>query len=376
MRIGEHNRGCTEAKFVTIYNLDNKQRNHLMSQSQKPKTKRPLLKVEGLKTHFFVDGSVARAVDQVDLEIFPGEILGLVGESGCGKTVTALSIMGLIDEPGKIIGGDIIFDGISLLSLTEDELNQIRGGRISLIFQDPQARLNPVFTVGSQLAEIFQVHYGESRQAAFERSVKLLENVGIPDPIDRVHAYPHELSGGQAQRVMIAMALALEPELIIADEPTTALDVTIQAQILDLMREMRVEHSTAILLITHDLAVIAGMADCVAVMYAGQIVEQAEAEELYEKPLHPYTQDLLASIPHGLDGGPLPSIPGSPPDPRNLPAGCRYAPRCKARVEYGLKICEVESPSLQPFSPEHRIRCWLYESARGHEPPLLSPDRG
>jgi oligopeptide/dipeptide ABC transporter ATP-binding protein len=342
-----------------------------MAQSQNFKAKQPLLKVEDLKTHFFVDGSVIRAVDQVDLEIFRGEVLGLVGESGCGKTVTAMSIMGLIDEPGKIIGGDIIFDGISLLSLSEDELNKIRGGRISLIFQDPQARLNPVFTVGSQLAEIFQVHYGEPRQAAFDRSVKLLETVGIPDPLDRVYAYPHQLSGGQAQRVMIAMALALEPELIIADEPTTALDVTIQAQILDLMREMRVEHSTAILLITHDLAVIAGMADNVAVMYAGQIIEQAEAEELYEKPLHPYTQGLLASIPSELDGGPLPSIPGSPPDPGDLPTGCRYAPRCKARIEYGLKICELKSPSLQAFRPEHSVRCWLYESVAGYSPPLL-----
>ncbi len=347
-----------------------------MAQSQNPKEKQPLLKVEGLKTHFFVDGRVVRAVDQVDLEIFRGEIFGLVGESGCGKTVTALSIMGLIDEPGKIIGGDIVFDGISLVALAEDEMNQIRGGRISLIFQDPQVRLNPVFTVGSQLAEIFQVHYGIPRQAAFDRSVKLLETVGIPDPLDRVHAYPHELSGGQAQRVMIAMALALEPELIIADEPTTALDVTIQAQILDLMREMRGEHSTAILLITHDLAVIAGMADSVAVMYAGQIIEQAEAEDIYERPLHPYTQGLLASIPSGLDEGPLPSIPGSPPDPGNLPTGCRYAPRCEARIKYGLKICELKLPSLQLFSSAHSIRCWLYESAPGHESPLSSPDRG
>ena len=347
-----------------------------MIQSQNADTKEPLLKVEGLKTHFFVDGSVVRAVDRVDLEIFRGEVFGLVGESGCGKTVTALSIMGLIDEPGRIIEGDVIFDGISLGAITEDELNQIRGRRISLIFQDPQARLNPVFTVGSQLAEIFQVQYREPRQAAFERSVQLLHAVGIPDPQDRVHAYPHELSGGQAQRVMIAMALALEPELIIADEPTTALDVTIQAQILDLMRAMRVERSTAIILITHDLGVIAGMADRVAVMYAGQIVEQAKADDLYEKPRHPYTQGLLASIPYGVDEGSLTSIPGSPPDPGNLPTGCRYAPRCEARVEYGLKICDVNLPSLQPSSPEHSVRCWLYQSAPGHEPPLSSPDSG
>jgi len=347
-----------------------------MSQRPSPKAKQPILKVEGLKTHFFVDGRVVRAVDQVDLEIFPGEVFGLVGESGCGKTVTALSIMGLIDEPGRIIGGDVIFDSISLVSSTEDELNKIRGERISLIFQDPQVRLNPVFTVGSQLAEIFQVHYGEPRQAAFERAVQLLDAVGIPDPFDRAHAYPHELSGGQAQRVMIAMALALEPELIIADEPTTALDVTIQAQILDLMREMGGERSTAIILITHDLAVIAGMADRVAVMYAGQIIEKAKAEDLYEQPMHPYTQDLLASIPNGLDERPLPTIPGSPPDPGNLPVGCRYAPRCEARVEYGLKICEMNLPSLQPASPEHSVRCWLYESASGHDPPLPSPDRG
>ncbi len=347
-----------------------------MSQRPSSKDKQPILKIEGLKTHFFVDGSVVRAVDQVDLEIFPGEVFGLVGESGCGKTVTALSIMGLIDEPGRIIGGDVIFDGISLVASTEDELNKIRGERISLIFQDPQARLNPVFTIGSQLAEIFQVHYGESRQIAFERSVQLLEVVGIPDPLDRVHTYPHELSGGQAQRVMVAMALALEPEVIIADEPTTALDVTIQAQILDLMRELRVERSTAIILITHDLAVIAGMADRVAVMYAGQIIEQAKADDLYEQPMHPYAQGLLASIPFGLEEGPLSSIPGSPPDPRNLPSGCRFAPRCEARVEYGLKICEETLPSLRLTGSEHSVRCWLYESAPGHKAPLSSPDNG
>lgn len=346
-----------------------------MSRSQKTKVKRPLLKVEGLKTHFFIDGSVVHAVDQVDLEIFRGEVFGLVGESGCGKTVTALSVMGLIDEPGRIVSGDVIFDGISLMALTEDEMNQIRGGRISLIFQDPQVRLNPVFTVGSQLAEIFQVHYGESRQAAFERSVQLLEVVGIPDPLDRAYAYPHELSGGQAQRVMIAMALALEPELIIADEPTTALDVTIQAQILELMRSMRSKRSTAIILITHDMGVIAGMADRVAVMYAGQIVEQAKVDDLYQKPMHPYTQGLLASIPYGLDEGALPFIPGSPPDAGNLPRGCRYAPRCAARVEYGLEICELKLPSLRPFGPEHSVRCWLYESAPGHKPPLSSSGR-
>ena len=346
-----------------------------MTRSPSPKFKDPLLKVEGLKTHFFIDGGVVRAVDQVDLEIFRGEVFGLVGESGCGKTVTALSVMGLIDEPGRVIGGKVIFDGISLGALAEEEMNQIRGGRISLIFQDPQARLNPVFTVGSQVAEIFQVHHGEPRQAAFERSVQLLQAVGIPDSADRVHAYPHELSGGQAQRIMIAMALALQPELIIADEPTSALDVTIQAQILDLMRQMRVERSTAIILITHDLGVIAGMADRVAVMYAGQIVEQAKADDLYEQPMHPYTHGLLASIPYGLNDGQLPSIPGSPPDPANLPKGCRYAPRCEERVEYGLKICEVNSPSLNSLLPEHSIRCWLYESAPGHEPPLESSDR-
>ena len=345
-----------------------------MTEPQNRKVEKPLLKIEGLKTHFIVDETVIRAVDEVDLEISRGEIFGLVGESGCGKTVTALSIMGLIDDPGQIIAGEVIFDGTSLLPLSEEELNQIRGGRISLIFQDPHVRLNPVFTIGSQLAEIFQVHYGEPHQAAFERAVQLLGMVGIPDPMDRSRAYPYELSGGQAQRVMIAMALALEPELIIADEPTTALDVTIQAQILDLMREMSGNRSTAILLITHDLGVIAGMADRVAVMYAGQIVEQTQVDVLYEEPRHPYTQDLLASIPYGLDEGRLPSIPGSPPDPGNLPVGCRYAPRCEARMTYGLKICGQKSPSLKPWSPGHYVRCWLYESAPGHEPPLSSAE--
>ena len=347
-----------------------------MTRSKNAETKQPLLIVEGLQTHFYVNGSVIHAVDRVDLEIYRGEVFGLVGESGCGKTVTALSIMGLIDEPGQIIGGKVIFDGISMTELPEEELNQFRGKRISLIFQDPQARLNPVFTIGAQLAEVFQMHYGEPRHAAFERSVQLLEIVGIPDAEDRIHAYPHELSGGQAQRVMIAMALALEPELLIADEPTTALDVTIQAQILDLMREVRKKSSTAIILITHDLGVIAGMADRVAVMYAGQIVEQARADSLYEEPMHPYTHDLLASIPHALDGGALPTIPGTPPDPGDFPAGCRYAPRCEARIEYGLDICEVKPPSLGSSGTDHSVRCWLYESVRGYKAPLSNPDSG
>ena len=330
------------------------------------------MKVEGLRTYFFTGDRVVRAVDGLDFQIHPGEVFALVGESGCGKTVTAMSIMRLIAEPGRVVGGDVHVDGLPLLKLNEEQMSAIRGNRISLVFQDPQVRLNPVFTIGSHLVELFQVHQGFSRTRAYERSIALLESVGLLDTAGRMESYPHELSLGQAQRVMIALALALGPDLLIADEPTSALDVTIQAQILDLMREMSVERSTAIILIAHDMAVIAGMADRVAVMYAGQIVEQSTAKDLYKEPLHPYTRGLLASIPYGLDEGPLPSIPGSPPDPGNLPPGCRFAPRCEARVEYGLKICDMDVPSLRPSGLDHSVRCWLYEAAPGHVPPLSS----
>jgi oligopeptide/dipeptide ABC transporter ATP-binding protein len=331
----------------------------------------PLLRIQNLKTYFYTEDGIVKAVDGVDLEVYPGEVLGLVGESGCGKSVTSLSIMRLIAPPGKIVEGEIWFDGQNLLSLPEKQMIAIRGNRISMIFQQPQTALNPVFKVGDQIVEVLQIHRQMDRKTAWERAVEMLRLVGIPDPERRAQAYPHELSGGMAQRVMIAMALACEPALLIADEPTTALDVTIQAQILDLMRNLRQQINTAIILITHDLGVVAEMAERVAVMYAGQIVEQAEVNALFDTPLHPYTQGLLESIPVlGEFKERLAVIPGSVPNLINLPPGCRFAPRCQARVKYGLKICEQEMPALQEITPGHRVRCWLYQQAPDHQPPL------
>jgi oligopeptide/dipeptide ABC transporter ATP-binding protein len=331
----------------------------------------PLLRIQNLKTYFYTEDGIVKAVDGVDLEVYPGEVLGLVGESGCGKSVTSLSIMRLIAPPGKIVEGEIWFDGQNLLSLPEKQMIAIRGNRISMIFQQPQTALNPVFKVGDQIVEVLQIHRQMDRKTAWERSVEMLRLVGIPDPERRAQAYPHELSGGMAQRVMIAMALACEPALLIADEPTTALDVTIQAQILDLMRNLRQQINTAIILITHDLGVVAEMAERVAVMYAGQIVEQAEVNALFDTPLHPYTQGLLESIPVlGEFKERLAVIPGSVPNLINLPPGCRFAPRCQARAKYGLKICEQEMPALQEITPGHRVRCWLYQQAPDHQPPF------
>ncbi len=331
----------------------------------------PLLRIHNLKTYFYTEEGIVKAVDGVDLEVYPGEVLGLVGESGCGKSVTSLSIMRLIAPPGKIVEGEIWFDGQNLLTLPEKQMIAVRGNRISMIFQQPQTALNPVFKVGDQIVEVLQIHRQLDRKTAWKRAVELLRLVGIPDPERRAQAYPHELSGGMAQRVMIAMALACEPALLIADEPTTALDVTIQAQILDLMRNLRHQINTAIILITHDLGVVAEMAERVAVMYAGQIVEQADVNTLFETPLHPYTQGLLESIPVlGEFKDRLAVIPGSVPNLINLPPGCRFASRCQARLKYGLKICEQEMPALQEHAPGHRVRCWLYQEAPGHQPPL------
>ncbi|HSL43434.1 MAG TPA: ABC transporter ATP-binding protein, partial [Anaerolineales bacterium] len=258
---------------------------------------KPLLEVKGLKTYFYTEDGVVRAVDGVSFEVYPGEVLGLVGESGCGKSVTSLSIMRLISKPGRIDEGEILLDGEDLLKLPEEEMIKVRGNRISMIFQQPQTALNPVFKVGDQLAEVLDVHQDLGKEAGWKRAVALLKMVGVPDPERRAEAYPHELSGGMAQRVMIAMALACVPELLLADEPTTALDVTIQAQILDLMRDLRTEMGTSVILITHDLGVVAEMAERVAVMYAGEIVEQTDVNSLFDQPLHPYTQGLIGSIP-------------------------------------------------------------------------------
>ncbi len=329
------------------------------------KSSEPILKVCGLKTHFYTEDGVVRAVDGVDFELYQGEILGLVGESGCGKSVTSLSIMRLVGVPGKIVEGDIVFEGRSLLKMSEKEMVEMRGNRLSMIFQQPQSSLNPVYKVGDQIAEVLQIHQGMNKSQAWERAVELLHLVGIPDPERKAHNFPHEMSGGQAQRVMIAMALALNPTLLIADEPTTALDVTIQAQIADLILELRQKMGTTVILITHDLGLIAEMADRVAVMYAGQIVEMAEINELFENPKHPYTLGLMGSIPVlGQVKERLDVIPGSVPNLINLPSGCRFAPRCRARVENQLEICASQMPELQDCGNGHIVRCWLYNQEK------------
>ncbi len=335
-----------------------------------------ILEVKGLKTYFFTEDGVVKAVDGVDFTVKPAEVLGLVGESGCGKSVTSLSIMRLISSPGKIMEGQILFEGRNLLDLPESEMVHMRGNRMSMIFQQPQTSLNPVFKIGEQVAEVLQIHQGMNKEEAWQRAVELLRLVGIPDAEKRAQTYPHEVSGGQAQRVMIAMALALNPTLLIADEPTTALDVTIQAQILDLMRDLRNRMNTSVILITHDLGVIAEMADRVAVMYAGRIVEESDVKSLFAKPLHPYTQGLIASIPIlGTVKEHLEVIPGSVPNLVNLPPGCKFAPRCQARIAYQLKICTELEPDLLNVSRGHTVRCWLYQDHGEHKAPLRETAR-
>ncbi|MEE8356993.1 MAG: ABC transporter ATP-binding protein [Anaerolineales bacterium] len=330
-----------------------------------------LLEIKGLKTHFFTEDGIVKAVDGVDFNVKKGEILGLVGESGCGKSVTALSIMQLIGKPGKIIEGEISFGDLNLRELAVEDIQDIRGNKISMIFQQPQSSLNPVITIGDQLAEVFEIHSDLDKQEIWERSVDLLRVVGIPDPEQKALAYPHEMSGGQAQRVMIAMALAMRPELLIADEPTTALDVTIQAQILDLIRDLRNQMHTAVIMITHDLGVVAEIADWVAVMYAGQIMEQAGVAPLFEKPLHPYTRGLIKSIPIlGETKHRLEVIDGVVPNLVDLPPGCNFAPRCRARIRHGLTICDDRKPPLDLILPNHSVRCWLFHDSEGHKAPL------
>ena len=330
-----------------------------------------LLEIKGLKTHFFTEDGIVKAVDGVDFNVKKGEILGLVGESGCGKSVTALSIMQLIGKPGKIIEGEISFGDMNLRELSVEDIQDIRGNKISMIFQQPQSSLNPVITIGDQVAEVFEIHSELDKEDIWEKSVDLLRVVGIPDPEQKAHAYPHEVSGGQAQRVMIAMALAMRPALLIADEPTTALDVTIQAQILDLIRDLRNQMHTAVIMITHDLGVVAEIADWVAVMYAGQIMEQAGVAPLFEKPLHPYTRGLIKSIPIlGETKHRLEVIDGVVPNLVDLPPGCNFAPRCRARIRHGLTICEDRKPPLDLVLPNHTVRCWLFHDSEGHKAPL------
>jgi len=325
-----------------------------------------LLDVRGLQTSFHTSDGVVRAVTGVDFHVNRGEVMGLVGESGCGKSVTSLSIMRLIASPGRIEAGEVHFDGRDLLTLPEKEMRGLRGDRISMIFQQPTSSLNPVYDVGMQLGEVLELHRAMKRSDARRRAEELLEMVGIPDPKRRIAAFPHELSGGMAQRVMIAMALACEPELLIADEPTTALDVTIQAQILDLMRILQRETNTALVLITHDLGVVAEMCDRVAVMYAGEIVEQTDVASLFEEPKHPYTQGLIGSVPVlGHEQDELTAIPGSVPNLIDLPPHCRFAPRCRSRVEFDVTLATERHPELLPVTEGHGVRCWMYHEADG-----------
>jgi oligopeptide/dipeptide ABC transporter ATP-binding protein len=334
-----------------------------------------ILDVKNLSTRFSTDEGNVDAVVDVSFTVLEGEVFGLVGESGCGKSVTSLSIMGLVDSQGEILQGEIFFDGENLIEKSHSEMVSIRGSKISMIFQQPKTSLNPVFTIGDQIAEVFETHHGMEKEQAWQEVVSLLQQVGIPDPEEKALAHPHELSGGQAQRVMIAMALALNPQLLIADEPTTALDVTIQAQILELLKELGANMSTSVILITHDLGVVAEMADRVAVMYAGRIVEESTTLELFDNTLHPYTKGLMGSIPKlGDNQHRLDSIPGTVPNLIDLPAGCKFANRCKARTEHNLDICEQKEPNLINIDDTHKVRCWLYESSEDHVAPFQTKE--
>jgi len=317
----------------------------------------PILSIRDLHTYFRTDDGIVKAVDGVSFDVAPGETLGIVGESGSGKTVTCLSAMNLIPRPpGYFPSGEILFAGQDVLKMSRRKLEAMRGDRVSMIFQDPMTSLNPYLTVERQLTEVLEVHQRLGRTAARQRSIEVLERVGIPDPETRMGQFPHQFSGGMRQRVMIAMALLCEPELLIADEPTTALDVTIQAQILELIRDLKKEFNTSVILITHDLGVVAGVTDRLIVMYAGKIAEQGSTEQVFAQPAHPYTQGLLNSVPR-LDEAihdKLTGIPGLPPDLSNLPAGCPFHPRCDRVVER----CRGEFPDRVPVGDNHWAVCW------------------
>lgn len=325
--------------------------------------KKELLKVNNLKTYFFTHEGIVKAVDAVSFSINKGETLGIVGESGSGKSVTALSIMRLIPQPpGKIVSGEIIFEGQNLCTLTERKMRKIRGRKISMIFQEPMTSLDPVFTIGQEIVETILLHQPLTKKEAYKKAVQMLEVVGIPDANKRMKNYPHELSGGMRQRVMIAMALSCNPALLIADEPTTALDVTIQAQILRLMNELKKEFNTSVLMITHDLGVISEMCDYVAVMYAGHIVEYTDIYTIFEKPLHPYTKGLNKSIPRmDKETKNLDTIKGVVPNLLHLPPGCPFAPRC----EYAYEKCFKEIPELIEVEPRHLVKCHLIAAQYG-----------
>jgi peptide/nickel transport system ATP-binding protein len=329
-----------------------------------PSAAEPILEIDDLKTHFFTRDGVVRAVDGVSYNLAKGETLGVVGESGCGKSITALSVLRLVPSPpGRIVGGAIRFEGRDLLTRSEAEMRDLRGNDISMIFQEPMTSLNPVLTIGHQIAETLTLHQGLSRRAALDRSIEMLTLVRIPEAERRIRQYPHQLSGGMRQRVMIAMALSCNPKVLIADEPTTALDVTIQAQILNLMHELKQKLGTAVILITHDLGVVAETAQRVVVMYAGRKVEEAPVEELFAAPLHPYTRGLMASIPRlgaALDDQRhrLAEIPGMVPSLRSVPQGCRFAPRCRFVTER----CRADFPPLETARHGHAVACWNWQA--------------
>ncbi|HPS56437.1 MAG TPA: ABC transporter ATP-binding protein [Sedimentisphaerales bacterium] len=323
-----------------------------------------LLSVKGLSTHFYTERGIAKAVQQVSFSISRGKTFALVGESGCGKSVTALSVMRLVPyPPGRIVSGQVIFRGQDLLSLSGKRMRQIRGDRIAMIFQEPMTSLNPVFTVGDQIMEVLKLHQKKSAKQARFDAIDVLNKVGIDAPAQRVDEYPHQMSGGMRQRVMIAMAVSCVPDLLIADEPTTALDVTIQAQILDLLDDLQKQNNMSILLITHDLGVVAERADDVAVMYASRVVETSNAKTLFAEPLHPYTQGLLKSLPSlGFQGKRLNTIPGSVANPLDFPTGCKFHPRCPLGVSD--KRCQTQEPQLKEVSPGRCVACW---KAPGYE---------
>ena len=319
----------------------------------------PLLDVRNLRTHFFSRAGAVRAVDGVSFSLDRGEILGLVGESGCGKSVSSLSVMRLVDRPGRIVSGEILFEGRDLLGLSKEEMRRLRGNRLAMIFQEPTSSMNPVFTAGSQIAEAILVHERVSRKAARERVLRLMQLVGIPDPERRFRQFPHQFSGGMLQRMMVAMALACNPSVLIADEPVTALDVTIQAQILDLIKALRDQTGASILLITHDMGVVAETCDRVAVMYLGKIVETGPLVSIFEAPKHPYTVGLFASIPRLEETVEwLQPIPGTVPSPLNLPTGCRFASRCP----HAMPVCAQAEPPMLEIAPGHQVACFLYEA--------------
>jgi oligopeptide/dipeptide ABC transporter ATP-binding protein len=320
-----------------------------------------LLEVNNLSTSFFTRDGEVEAVGDVSFSVDEGQVLGVVGESGCGKSVTALSMLGLLPKPGVVKQGEVLFKGRNLVEMKPEDLKDLRGKEVSMIFQQPGSALNPVYKVGAQIAEVFKLHSDIGKEERNAAAIDMLRKVGIPDPESRAKSYPHEMSGGMAQRVMIAMALSQDPQLLIADEPTTALDVTIQAQILDLMRGLKANSNTAVVLISHDLGVIAEMADRVLVMYAGQVVEEADVETLFSDPHHPYTKGLIGSIPtFGDVRDELDVIPGIVPGLIDPPNACRFAPRCIARIENELEICTQQVPELIQVGPNHNARCFLY----------------